>query len=43
MLILMKKIQKQKNFQIFNLGTGRSVKIDFLFKLIKKILELTQR
>jgi nucleoside-diphosphate-sugar epimerase len=35
-LILMKKLQKQKNFQIFNLGTGCSVKIDFLFKLIKK-------
>ena len=35
-LISMKKIQKQKNFQIFNLCTGRSVKIDFLFKLIKK-------
>ena len=35
-LISMKKIQKQKNFQILNLGTGRSVKIDFLFKLIKK-------
>ena len=35
-LISMKKIQKQKNFQIFNLGTGHSVKINFLFKLIKK-------
>jgi len=35
-LISMKKIQKQKNFQILNLGTGRSVKINFLFKLIKK-------
>jgi len=35
-LISMKKIQKQKSFQIFNLGTGRSLKIDFLFKLIKK-------
>jgi nucleoside-diphosphate-sugar epimerase len=35
-LISMKKIQKQKNFQIFNFGTGRSVKIDFLFKLIKR-------
>lgn len=38
MLMLMKKIQRQKNFQIFNFGTGRSVKIDFLFKLIKKNL-----
>ena len=36
MLILMKKIQKRKTFQIFNFGTGRSLKIDFLFKLIKK-------
>ena len=36
MLMLMKKIQKQKTFQIFNFGTGRSLKIDFLFKLIKK-------
>ena len=35
-LISMKKIQKQKKFQIFNLCTGHSVKIDFLFKLIKK-------
>jgi len=35
-LLSMKKIQKKKNFQIFNLCTGRSVKIDFLFKLIKK-------
>ena len=43
MLMLMKKIQKQKTFQIFNFGTGRSVKIDFLFKLIKKILMLNQR
>ena len=38
MLMSMKKIQKQKTFQVFNFGTGRSVKIDFLFKLIKKIL-----
>ena len=37
-LMLMEKIQKQKTFQIFNFGTGRSVKIDFLFKLIKKNL-----
>jgi len=34
----MKKIQKQKTFQVFNFGTGRSVKINLLFKLIKKIL-----
>ena len=30
MLMSMKKIQKQKTFQVFNFGTGRSVKIDFL-------------
>ena len=32
----MKKLQKQKSFGIFNLCTGRSVKIEFLFSLIKK-------
>ena len=32
----MKKLQKGKNFQIFNLGTGRSVKINKLFNLIEK-------
>ena len=32
----MKKLQKQKSFGIFNLCTGRSVKIEFLFNLIKK-------
>ena len=35
-LMSMEKIQKQKNCETFNLGTGRSVKIDFLFKLLKK-------
>ena len=35
-LMLMNKIQKKKNFQILNLGTGRSININFLFKLIKK-------
>ena len=35
-LISMKKIQKQKNFQILNLGTGSSVKIDFLFQINQK-------
>ena len=35
-LMSMQKIQNQRNFQIFNVGTGRSIKIDFLFKLIKK-------
>jgi len=38
MLILMKKVQKQKTFQTFNLGTGYSIKIDSLYKLIKKKL-----
>jgi nucleoside-diphosphate-sugar epimerase len=36
MLLSMEKIQKKKSFQIFNFGSGRSVKIDFLFKLIEK-------
>jgi len=34
----MKKVQKQKTFQTFNLGTGYSIKIDSLYKLIKKKL-----
>ncbi len=38
MMMLMKKAQKQKTFQIFNLGTGYSIKIDSLYKLIKKKL-----
>ena len=38
MLMSMKKIQKQKTFQVFNFGSGRSVTINFLFKLIKKAL-----
>ena len=36
MIKSMREIQKKKNFKIFNLGTGRSVKINFLFQLIKK-------
>ena len=32
----MQKIQEKKNFEIFNLCTGRSIKINFLFKLIRK-------
>ena len=36
MTMAMKKIQKKRSFQVFNVGTGNSVKIDFLFKLIKK-------
>jgi len=34
----MKKIQKTKTCKNFNLGTGRSIKIDTLFNLIKKIV-----
>ena len=34
----MKKIQKNKICKNFNVGTGRSVKIDALFNLIKKII-----
>ena len=39
MLMLMKKIKKKKDCQVFNFGTGRSIKIDFLLKLIKKKLD----
>ena len=34
----MEKIQKKTIYKSFNLGTGRSVKIDVLFNLIKKII-----
>jgi len=33
------KVQKKSICKSFNLGTGRSIKIDFLFNLIKKILK----
>ncbi len=36
MELSMHKAQIKKNFNIFNVGTGKSVNIDFLFKLIKK-------
>ena len=36
----MKKIQKGKNFQVFNVGTGRSIKIDFLFKILLTLLSI---
>ena len=36
MIMAMKKIEKKGSVQTFNVGTGRSVKIDFLLKLIKK-------
>lgn len=32
----MSKLQKKKDFKIFNLGTGRSVTIELLFNLIKE-------
>ncbi len=38
MIKSMEKIQKRKDFKIFNLGTGRSVKIEKLFNIIKKCL-----
>lgn len=43
MLMLMNKIQKKKTFQTFNFGTGRSVKIDFLFQLIKNNLQINPK
>lgn len=39
MLMSMKKVKKRKNFETFNVCTGKSVNIDFLFKLIKKIIK----
>ena len=38
MIKSMNKLQKQGHFNIFNLGTGRSVKIEALFNIIKKNL-----
>jgi len=43
MLTLMKKIKRKNMCQIFNFGTGRSIKIDFLFKLIKKNLTVNSK
>ena len=39
----MEKIQKKTICKSFNLGTGRSVKIDVLFNLIKKIIGVNPR
>ncbi len=36
MIKSMSKIQKQKSFGTFNLCTGRSINVNFLFKIIKK-------
>tara|TARA_B100000965_G_scaffold138288_1_gene115141 strand:- start:179 stop:772 length:594 start_codon:yes stop_codon:yes gene_type:complete len=35
MLLSMKKIQSSKKYEIFNVGTGRSVTINYLYNLIK--------
>jgi len=35
-LKMMEKIQKKNGYSVFNLGTGRSVNINFLYKLIKE-------
>tara|TARA_B100000945_G_scaffold79815_1_gene61592 strand:- start:2535 stop:3461 length:927 start_codon:yes stop_codon:yes gene_type:complete len=43
MLRSMQKIKKKKIFQIFNVGTGRSVNINYLFKLIKKVLRVNPK
>ena len=40
---LMSKLQKKNDFKIFNLGTGRSVKIEALFNIIKKKLKTNPR
>ncbi len=38
MTLSMNKIQKQKKYKIFNVGTNKSVTINYLYKLIKKKL-----
>jgi len=38
MILLMNKIQKKKKFNVFNVGTGKSITINYLYKLIKKKL-----
>ena len=37
-ILSMNKIQKKKKFDIFNVGTGKSITINYLYKLIKKKL-----
>ena len=39
MLHSMNKIQKQKKYKIFNVGTNKSVTINYLYKLIKNKLK----
>ncbi len=38
MILSMNKMQKKKEFNIFNVGTGKSITINYLYKLIKKKL-----
>ena len=38
MLLSMKKVQDNKKYEIFNVGTGRSVTINYLYNLIKNKL-----
>ena len=38
MILSMNKMQKKKKFNIFNVGTGKSITINYLYKLIKKKL-----
>ena len=38
MILLMNKIQKKNKFNVFNVGTGKSITINYLYKLIKKKL-----
>lgn len=39
MLRSMNKIQKQKKFNVLNVGSGKSITINYLYKLIKKKLK----
>ena len=43
MIKSMKKIQRVKSFGTFNLCTGRSVRVEFLFNLIKKNIRLNSK
>ena len=43
MLKSMEKLQRKKSFGTFNVCTGRSVRVDFLFDLIKKKFELNSK
>ena len=43
MLKSMEKLQRKKSYGTFNVCTGRSVRVDFLFNLIKKKVELNSK